>query len=208
MPGKSAPRFAPITCSSGTNCVRASGTGTQRGRLFGTFTRAKCTVPRSGSRTSTASDSERLEMYGNGWPGIDRERRQNREHLRLEVLVDRAPLARRELVDVDEAHAVRARAPASSSRAGSRLPRLEQLRHALANRVELLGGVSPSGVRVHDTPAPTCRRRPADAHHEELVEVRAEDREELQALEQRHARSIASCSTRALNSSQLSSRFR
>ncbi len=68
IPGKSALRLAPITCSSGTNwCGRPNET--HRGRLFGTFTRAKWSSPVSGSRTSTASESERLEMYGNGCPG-------------------------------------------------------------------------------------------------------------------------------------------
>ena len=43
--------------------------GTQRGRLLGTLTRAKCSAPLTGSRISTASESDRLEMYGNGCPG-------------------------------------------------------------------------------------------------------------------------------------------
>ena len=60
IPGKSAPRLEPITCSRGTKWW-ARPNGTQRGRLLGTLTRAKCSVPRSGSRTSTASESERFE---------------------------------------------------------------------------------------------------------------------------------------------------
>ena len=48
--------------SSGTN-VRPSPTGTKRGSIsFGTFTRANVSCPVCGSRTSTASDSERFEM--------------------------------------------------------------------------------------------------------------------------------------------------
>ena len=47
-----------------------------------------------------------------------------------------------------------------------------------------------------------------DPDHVELVEVRGEDREELRPLEQRERVSAASASTRALKSSQLSSRLR
>ena len=48
--------------SSGTN-VRPSPIGTKRGSIsFGTFTRANVSWPVCGSRTSTASESERLEM--------------------------------------------------------------------------------------------------------------------------------------------------
>ena len=44
-------------------------TGTKRGSIsLGTLTRAKVVTRVCGSRTSTASDSDRLEMYGNGRP--------------------------------------------------------------------------------------------------------------------------------------------
>ena len=43
--------------------------GTKRGRLSGTLTRAKRRSLVSGSRASTASDSDRFERNGNGWPG-------------------------------------------------------------------------------------------------------------------------------------------
>ena len=62
MPGKSTSRFLAIRSSSGTN-VRPSPTGTKRGSIsFGTFTRAKASIPPTGSRTTTPSESERLEM--------------------------------------------------------------------------------------------------------------------------------------------------
>ena len=68
MPGNSVSRFSAITSSSGTN-VRPSPTGTKRGSIsFGTFTRAKVCTSVTGSRTITPSDSDRLEMYGNGRP--------------------------------------------------------------------------------------------------------------------------------------------
>jgi hypothetical protein len=62
MPGNSVSRCCAIRSSSGTN-VRPSPTGTKRGSIsFGTFTRANVSCSVCGSRTSTASDSERLEM--------------------------------------------------------------------------------------------------------------------------------------------------
>ena len=57
-----------MTASSGTNAPRLP-TSRKRGRLSGTFTRAKRSSPFSGSRTSTARLCERPEMYGNGCPG-------------------------------------------------------------------------------------------------------------------------------------------
>ena len=68
MPGKSVSRCSAIRLSSGTN-VFPSPTGRKRGSIsFGTFTRAKVSCAVCGSRTSTASDSDRFEMYGNGRP--------------------------------------------------------------------------------------------------------------------------------------------
>jgi hypothetical protein len=62
MPGKSASRFSAIRLSSGTK-VRPSPIGTKRGSIsFGTFTRANVSCPVCGSRTTTASESDRLEM--------------------------------------------------------------------------------------------------------------------------------------------------
>ena len=166
--------------------VRAARTGTQRGRRFGTFTRAKCSVPVHRVANLHRERQRQVGDVRERVPGIDGERREHREDLRLEVLVDRAPLARRQLAHVDEAHAVRRELRQQLARGSGAGPR------AAAPRAR----GSPRAVRRRTarravpctTPAPTCRRRPADAHHEELVEVGAEDRQELQPLEQRHAR--------------------
>ena len=69
-------------------------------------------------------------------------------------------------------------------------------------------GVRPSG-RAAQRWTRSCWLQAADPLHEELVEVAAEDGEELQPLEQRHRSDPrASASTRRLNSSQESSRLR
>ena len=56
-----------MTSSSGTN--RWSPTGTNREKIGGTLTRAKCSLPVFGLRTSTARFSDSPEMYGNGCAG-------------------------------------------------------------------------------------------------------------------------------------------
>ena len=68
MPGKSSPRRAAMICSRGTK-RSPSGRGTKRGSRGGTLTRAKRRSPDRGLRTSTARLSDRLEMWGKGWPG-------------------------------------------------------------------------------------------------------------------------------------------
>ena len=60
MPGKSCLRCSPMTSSSGTK--RWLPTGTKRLKIGGTLTRAKCSVPDLGLRTTTARLSERPEM--------------------------------------------------------------------------------------------------------------------------------------------------
>ena len=59
-PGKSASRWAPMTSSSGTNWFGVVS-GTQRGRILGTFTRANRSSP-SAPRSTTASERLRFEM--------------------------------------------------------------------------------------------------------------------------------------------------
>ena len=68
MPGNSSPRRAAMICSRGTK-RSPSGRATKRGSSGGTFTRAKRRSPVRGLRTSTARFSDRLEMWGKGWPG-------------------------------------------------------------------------------------------------------------------------------------------
>src|SRR5262249_51470233 len=55
------------------------------------------------------------------------------------------------------------------------------------DRVELLLGRESVGRRLNHT-GRDLASKPGDANHVELIEVRAEDREKLDALEQRHAR--------------------
>ena len=66
--------------------------GTQRGSERGTFTRAKCSTPVGGVADLDRQRQRKIRDVRERVPGIDRQRRQHREHLRLEVRVDRAAL--------------------------------------------------------------------------------------------------------------------
>ena len=73
-PGKSMYRWAAITCSIHTNATvwafsDKTGTGTRRGRLGGTFTRANRGSFSDGSVIETARFKLRFEICGNRWPG-------------------------------------------------------------------------------------------------------------------------------------------
>ena len=57
----------------------------RRGSNGGILTRAKRCSPVCGSRRPTAIESVSVLMYGNGWPGVDRERRQHRVDLVVEA---------------------------------------------------------------------------------------------------------------------------
>ena len=116
-------------------------------------------------------------------PWIDRERRQDGEDLCFEKCPDRVRLARRKVPHLHELNAM----------GGQRRPQLvaqrtaatfEQRAHAHVNRLQLFRGSKRVRLILR------CARRDfapqsGDAHHIELVEIRTEDREELQALEQR-----------------------
>ena len=105
MPGNSAPRLTPITSSIGTKCSGRPA-GTQRGSDFGTFTRAKCSAPVCGSRTRTASDSDRFEMYGNGCPGSTASGVSTGNTCDSKNCIHHQPLGRRQVVHPHQPHAV------------------------------------------------------------------------------------------------------
>ena len=114
-----------------------------------------------GSRISTASDSERFEMYGNGWPGSTASGVSTGKDLRLEVLVDRAPLGRREVAHADESHAVRRELARAASSRHARCS-VEQPRDLGVDRVELLLRRQAVGRRLRrrrPRPAAAVRRR-------------------------------------------------
>ena len=114
--------------------------------------------------------------------GIDGERRQHREDPVLEHLAQLVALRRLELVPVDDADSRGAELVAHGledpAGAGG------QLLHADADRVELLARAEPVRRRRRQT-GRRLLLEAGDADLEELVEEAAEEREEVDALEQR-----------------------
>ena len=64
---------------------------------------------------------------------------------------------------------------------------VHELAHASGHGGRRLGGRQAVGAPAPTTGVDSALQR-GHAHHEELVQVRAEDREELHPLQQRHAR--------------------
>ena len=60
--GRNQQRRSRLPESSSPESPGSGPTRTRRGTLFGTFTRAKCSVPVCGSRTATARLSDWFEM--------------------------------------------------------------------------------------------------------------------------------------------------
>src|SRR5690242_14474785 len=118
-------------------------------------------------------------------PGIDRQWCQDGKDLRLEVLVDLAPLGRGEVLYTEQPHGMRGHLVEQRRETIALQP--TQARHLGIDRVELLLRRQSVGWPLHDA----RRHLPAqarDADHVKLVEVGAEDRQELDALEGRYPR--------------------
>ena len=115
-------------------------------------------------------------------PGVDRDRREDREDLVVEALVEGGELVGRELVGLDEHRRRRAASAGMSSAFQQLVLRVDELVGARADRGELLVRRQPVGRQLVDL-ARELLLEAGDAHHEELVEVRGDDREELEPLE-------------------------
>jgi hypothetical protein len=122
-------------------------------------------------------------MYGNGCPGVEGERRQHRPDVCLEEAGEIGRHGRRVVVGLEEVDAL-----GCEQRAQLVFPAalhvVEHQARAPANGHELLLGVQAVGGDVFEAGAVLLEKR-RDPHHEELVEVAADDGEELDALEQR-----------------------
>ena len=133
-------------------------------------------------------DAERQREVGDVGerpPEADRQRRQHREDLAAEALVERLALLRADLVDADDADAVLGQRRAQVAVEHRRLA-LEVLAHRRADQLDRLARRAPVLQRRLD-PGVDLVVQARDADHEELVEVRGGDRAELHALQQRRA---------------------
>ncbi len=118
-------------------------------------------------------------------PRVDGKRSQHGEDLRLEVFVDLPPLGRGEIAHAKQTDVV-PRGLVEKRREAAALHRA-QARDLGVDRVELLLR-GETVRRRQDDAGRDLTPQSRDANHVELVEVRAEDREEFDALEQWHPR--------------------
>ena len=184
MPGKSTSRWCEMRSSSSTkrrSPLAASPTGTKRGSVGGIFTRAKwSSIPsRVASSSSTASESDRFEMYGKGWPlstasGVSTGKT-------LSSKVRSSALC----VSSSSSETRNSRMPSRSSAGSSSSLRTCICRGSdVRSRCEIAARCSVGRAAVfrtaHDLGLDLLLDR-RHANHEELVEVGSVDRDELQA---------------------------
>ena len=184
-PGTTPSKCAAITCSSGTK-RSPSGMTTKRGSRFGTFTRAKRFSPLTGSRTTHGQVERQVGDVGERVARIDGERREHREDAVGEDLVE----VRRDRRRRDPGTTSRpSPTPVSSGTRWSKNDRYGLRVRARGRRSRIWSscsaGVRPSARGLDDAGGDLVLQA-GHPHLEELVEVLAEDGEELRPLEQRH----------------------
>ncbi len=161
----------------------ASSTVMNRGSSGGTLTRAKCSFSVFGLRTITARLSESPEMYGNGWAGSTASGVSTGKICSRNISCSRCCSSRAQLVPADHRDALAGEQRPHALVEHPRVPG-HQLVGEQADLVEHLARLEP-GRRPHRDPGGDPALEPGHAHHEELVEVAGEDREEPRTLEQR-----------------------
>ena len=131
------------------------------------------------------AEAEREVGYvGEGTAEADHQRRQGREHLLVEVLVDLRPLGLARRGERDDADALLLQGRAQGPAEAAVEPGVE-LQNPLLDRVDLLPGREPVGAAGVDAGVDLVEQ-PGDPDHEELVEVGGVDGAELDPLQQRH----------------------
>ena len=150
-----------------------------------------------GQRLQTLSVTDPLELQRQaetaigdkrkGMGRVDRQRGQDRKHIRHEPVFEPGAVAGFEIGRVDHRHA-RFAEQAAQRQPGDLLVR-HQLAGPLADRVELLGRGQSVLARRLD-PGEKLTFEPGDAHHVELVEIVRRDRQKAQALQQRMAQIV------------------
>ena len=133
------------------------------------------------------SESERPGDVRERLAGPDGERREHRIELPVEEPGQLGELLLRAVGAGADPRPRSRRAQASAPRPTPATARRMSSSARVRIRASVSRGVSPSGPR-RDMPERVLSQEPGDAHHEELVEVRGEDRAELHPLEQRHLR--------------------
>ena len=154
-----------------------------RGSSGGTFTRAKCSLPEVGLRTSTARLSERPEMYGKGCAGSTASGVSTGKICLRKNLCSRSCSLPPELVPVQQLDADLGELGLDVVGEDARVPAGELLRLG-ADGVEDLARGEARG-RGDGHAGGHAPLEAGDADHVELVEVGGEDRQEPGPLEER-----------------------
>ena len=182
MPGKSWPRCRAMTVSSGTST--SSPIGRKRGSTsLGTFTRAKVSWPRLRVPQPHGEREREVRDVRERPARADRQRREDREDLLGEQPVDLLQLRFVAVGGIDDANAL-LRERRRDDLAHLARVAAGQLAVAPGDQLERLlrrPAVGPARVDAGVDLVVQARH----AHHEELVEVRRVDREELDPLQQR-----------------------
>ena len=161
------------------------GSATQRGRIFGTLTRAKRSAP-SVPRRKTASEMLRLEMYGNGCAGSTASGVRTGKTLRWKYSARWARSSSVHLRHVQEELDAVPREFGGEVVEQAAVLVLHHAAHHLGDQPKLLfRGESVGGPLA--VPGVHLAAETRHPHLEEFVEVAREDGQELEPLQQRRA---------------------
>ena len=159
---------------------------TKRSSPSGTFTRAKRSSPASGSRTSSAEAERQPRDVRERLARADGERRQHREDLAREHLLELGALRLGRILDAADEDPLGGERGTELVAPERRLLR-RQVEDAPADLGQRLLRRAAVG-RADGEPGQHLILQAGDPHHEELVEDRRDDPAELDALEQRLVR--------------------
>ena len=139
-------------------------------------------------RTEGRHEAQRAVREVRKWvPGVDRERREHRQERAADVLLEEGALGGCRVHSAARGRHPPARAPARARRSSSDAAARESSCSAGRHRVQGLGRRESIGTHRRCFSADHALQA-GDADHEELVQVRAHDCEELHPLEQRDGR--------------------
>ena len=156
-------------------------TSTKRGSIGGTLSRANSWRPVLALRMRMARFSDRPEMYGNGWAGSTASGISTGKTCAWKYSYSRARSSSSSVVPRDDLDAGLGQRGPHLRGPGIRVPQLQGVRVGGDVGEHLLRRAAD--VRRNGEAGDDAALQPRDAHHEELVEVAREDREEVRPLE-------------------------
>ena len=137
-------------------------------------------------RGAVQREADERRHLGGGVGGVDGERHEHREHLRLEVVVQVVAVVRGEVLPRDDLDAGIRQRGLHEVQPRARVAHLQRVGRFGDVREHVLRGAADVGG--HRQPRHDAALEARHADHEELIEVRREDREEVGPLEHRQCR--------------------